>query len=307
MRCETFILFPRDMNAAAAPPVKLKITPVSHTWSSAASSDCISSKTWPQFRNMEKKEPLSSSSLFVFITNVTQDFALVFLCFVSLGEKKTFWLFNFRTFLFVDLCVFFFFMLRNLIGQLEDWHFRRSSLKTLFLSLGCRTVWKVPLSPLIGESVSYSGLLSARRSVILFCHVTSWMLHTLWLILKFIHEFKVCACIVEKKKKDVYTYMFVRHCCSCSWMKKNMCRIPRKKIIVLTPSVISELFVEDFFFFIFYFSAFSSVLFYILELFVSEMFIWSAQWCFCFATLNFISHEPLRWKNAAFKLLNSEI
>lgn len=151
-----------------------------------------------------------------------------------------------------------------------------------------------------GVTVSYSGLLSVRRSVILFCHVTSWMLHTLWLILKFIHEFKVCACIVKKKKKDAYTYMFVRHCCSCSWMKKNMCRIPRKKIIVLTPSVISELFVEDFFFFIFYFSAFSSVLFYISEIFVSEMFTWSAQWCFSFATLNFISHEPLRWKKCCF-------
>lgn len=110
-----------------------------------------------------------------------------------------------------------------------------------------------------GVTVSYSGLLSVRRSVILFCHVTSWMLHTLWLILKFIHEFKVCACIVKKKKKDAYTYMFVRHCCSCSWMKKNMCRIPRKKNNCINSqcdlrAVCGRLFLFHFLFFSIFFS-----------------------------------------------------
>lgn len=83
-----------------------------------------------------------------------------------------------------------------------------------------------------GVTVSYSGLLSVRRSVILFCHVTSWMLHTLWLILKFIHEFKVCACIVKKKKKrrvyihvcETLLFMFLNEKEYVSYSKeKNNC------------------------------------------------------------------------------------
>lgn len=172
--------FSHDMNAAPL-PVKVKITPVSH--------DCISSKT--RLKHGKK-------GIIVFITNLTQDVALVYcVSFPLLKEKKTFWLFNFRKLSFLDLfvlCVFF----PSCWGILSD--SSRTGILDALHSRHLFFLWDVPLCEnslfcLSSWSHSFSKQSPWREAIGYFilspilC-LTSWKLHTFWLILKFIHKFK---------------------------------------------------------------------------------------------------------------------
>lgn len=143
----------------------------------------------PQFKNQEKNH-----HHFVFITNVTQDFALVFFSFPRLlrGKKKH------SDFLISFFCrsFCFSFTLKESYGTARGLLDARHSR----LSLGRRTVWNSPSV----VTVCWSGLVGYFILSVKL-HLTSLMLHTFWLILNFIHEFKNVCILV--KKKGVYIHV----------------------------------------------------------------------------------------------------
>lgn len=115
--------------------IKLKITPVIHTGSLLPRPTAYRLKHTTK-NHTEEKEITIAVFVFIVIPSTwlqTLHFSsrVSFLASEKERKKKTLWLFNFKNFSFCSwrfFVCFPSFMLRNLIGQLEDWHFRRSPL-----------------------------------------------------------------------------------------------------------------------------------------------------------------------------------
>lgn len=171
---------------AAWPPVPLNITPVHHN---------------PLLPRLTKTRMAVFVFIIIIIIPPTQDLTLLV---SATSEKEKKWLFNFKNFSLVSLV--FSFMLRNLTGQLEDWHFRRSSLKTRVLCLGRRTVWKVPPSPSSREP-RFLEAASLERGDRIFYSFSKTSYIIVRLILKVTHKFKKQVCAYILVEKSVYIHV----------------------------------------------------------------------------------------------------
>lgn len=138
------------------------------------------------------------------------------------------------TFLFFTF--FFSSLMRNLIGQLEDWHFRRSSFNTHVCLVDISSVWIVSSLSLFQGVASFlkPASFGAKWLIILIQSVVDLQITSSCspkLLTDFINWFTkfknkfVCIFLLKKK---LYSYVFERHCCSC-WMIKSICCILRRK------------------------------------------------------------------------------
>lgn len=120
---------------AARPLVKLKATSIIHIWSPLPQS-AYHLKT---NSSLKKRQRETNHCVYHHhhhhrhLTNLTQDSALVSHLLVFWPGRKRQKHFDFLISRTLLLSIFVF--LRNLIGQLEDWHFRHSSLNTLRIHL----------------------------------------------------------------------------------------------------------------------------------------------------------------------------
>lgn len=123
---------------AARPLVKLKAASIIRIWFPLPQSDCISSENKQQLKKKKKTQRETNHCVYHHhhhhhLTNLTQDSVLVSHLLVFWPGRKRQKHFDFLISRTLLLSIFVF--LRNLIGQLEDWHFRHSSLNTLPIHL----------------------------------------------------------------------------------------------------------------------------------------------------------------------------